>query len=105
MEKTRLELLQDNLRTNPDATFVRYALAMELANSGEPEEAWRHFEYLLEHHAAYSATYYHAGRLLVNLGRRAEAREVLKKGVEVTGSQGNLHAQTELQAALEELDK
>ena len=103
MEKTRIELLKESLLTNPDATFTRYALAMELSNAGSGEEAWRHFEYLLNHHPDYAATYFQAGRLLASLGRRDEAREILAKGIEVAGRQGNTHAQGELEAALNEL--
>jgi tetratricopeptide (TPR) repeat protein len=103
MEKSRLELLEESLLTNPDAPFVRYALAMELSNKDSQEEAWPHFEYLLTRHPEYSATYFQAGKLLVKLGRPEEAREILAKGIEVTARQGNAHAQSELQAALDEL--
>ena len=103
MEKTRIELLQESLLANPDATFIRYALAMELSNAESREEAWRHFEYLLTHHPDYSATYFHAGKLLVKLGRPDEARRVLAQGIEVAARQGNAHAQSELQAAFDEL--
>ena len=104
MEKSRIELLQDSLVTDPDAAFVRYALALELANAGRPDEAWAHFEYLLNRHPDYSATYFHAGKLLGKLDRREEARKVLAKGIAVTGRQGNTHAQSELQVALDELE-
>jgi tetratricopeptide (TPR) repeat protein len=100
MEQTRREFLEQALRNNPDDAFTRYALAMELANS---PEAWPHFEYLVTHHAEYSATYYQAGMWLVKQGRVEEARKVLAKGIEVTGRQGKQHAQQELQAALDEL--
>jgi len=105
MEKTRIEALRETLLANPDAAFVRYALAMELSNAGHSDEAWPHFEYLLNRHPEYSATYFHAAKLLAKVGRRQEAREVLAKGIEVTGRQGNTHAQSELQTALDELDK
>ena len=39
MEKTRIESLEETLLTNPDAAFVRYALAMELSNAGQPDQA------------------------------------------------------------------
>jgi hypothetical protein len=91
------------LRQDPDNTFARYGLAMELANS-EPAAAWTHFEYLLLHHPDYSATYYQAGAFLLKQGRTEEARQVLSKGVEVTGRQGKQHAQGELQAALDDLN-
>jgi tetratricopeptide (TPR) repeat protein len=103
MDKSRIELLQESLLTTPDTPFIRYALAMELSNSGSAEEAWSHFDYLLKRHPDYSATYFQAGRLLVKLGRSDEARKVFEKGIEVTGKQGNAHAQSELEAVLDEL--
>ncbi len=102
--KSRLEFLTETLRVNPDDAFTRYALALELAKSA-PQEAWQHFQYLLTHHPDYAATYYQAGIHLLNLGRREEARQVLAKGIEVTGRQRKQHAQSELQAALDQLDE
>lgn len=104
MEKTRLEFLYETLAAGPENTFARYGLAMELQNAGQPAEAWEHFEYLLTHHPEYAATYFQAGTLLANMGRREEARKVLYRGIEVTGRQGNAHAQSELQAALDDLE-
>ena len=103
MNKTRLEFLRETLAVKPDDTFTRYALALELAGSERPEDAWEHFEYLLSHQPEYSATYFQAGTFLARQGRRDEAREIFSKGIEVTGRQGNLHAQSELQRALGEL--
>lgn len=104
MAKDRLEFLRDIVQKKPDDTFARYGLAMELSKSGDPAEAWEHFEYLLTHHPDYSAAYYQAGMFLLRQGRREEARKVLAQGVEVTRRQSNLHAQSELQSALDELE-
>lgn len=101
--KSRLEFLTEALRRNPDDAFTRYALALEWAKSA-PQEAWQHFDYLLAHHPDYAATYYQAGMFLLGQGRREEARQVLTKGIEVTRRQGKQHAQSELQAALDDLD-
>lgn len=101
-EKTRCEFLEESLRNNPHDTFARYALALELAKSA-PTEAWTHFEYLLTRHPEDSATYQQAGTFLLNQNRREEARRVLAQGVEVAQRQGNKHAQSALQAALDEL--
>jgi Flp pilus assembly protein TadD len=103
-DKTRREFLEEVLRHQPDDAFVRYGLALELANS-EPAAAWTHFEYLLLHHPEYSATYSQAGAFLRKQGRIEEARQVLTTGVEVTGRQGKQHAQGELQAALDDLNE
>jgi tetratricopeptide (TPR) repeat protein len=103
MEQTRIEFLEQSLAADPNNTFVRYALAMELVNAGRGDDAWGHFERLLTCHPDYTAAYYQAGKLLVKLGRRQEAQQVLANGIAVTRRQGNLHAQNELEAALEEL--
>ena len=102
-EKTRRQFLEEALQQDPDNTFARYGLALELAKT-EPASAWTHFDYLLVHHPDYAATYYQAGRFLLAQGRIAEARKVLAAGVEVTGRQAKQHAQRELQAALDDLD-
>lgn len=102
-EKTRREFLEEALREDPDNTFARYGLAMEIAKA-EPAAAWIHFEYLLLHHPEYAATYYPAGMFLISQGRPDKARKVLAAGAEVTGRQGKQHAQREMQAALKALD-
>jgi tetratricopeptide (TPR) repeat protein len=103
MEKSRAEILQEMLAAKPEDTFARYALAVELAKSDRPGDAWEHFDYLLKNHPQYSATYYQAGTLLLNQGRREEAKAVFARGIEVTHRQGNHHAQSELERALAEM--
>jgi Flp pilus assembly protein TadD len=103
MENSRIEFLEKGLLERPNDLFLRYALAMELLNSGRLEEAWKHFAMLLEKNADYSATYYQAGMLLARMGRREEARRVSSRGVDVTRQQGNAHAAGELEAALHDL--
>jgi Flp pilus assembly protein TadD len=104
MENERIQFLRDSLASKPGDTFARYALAIELVRGGKPEEAWEHFRYLLEHHPDYSASYYQAGALLANQGRKEEARQVLSKGIEVTARLGQKHAHGELMDALANLD-
>ncbi len=105
MDKSRVDFLRETLQSDPANAFIRYGLALELSQYGEPDEAWQHFEYLLNRHPEYSATYYQAGAFLMNQGRLEEAQKIFSKGIEVTGRQGNLHAQSELQAALDKLIK
>lgn len=103
MGKSRLEMLHEILAADPSNAFARYGLAMEMVAS-HPEESWRHFEYLLAHQPDYLATYYQAAKLLLALGRAAQAREVLTRGIEVAARQQNDHARSELAALLEELE-
>jgi tetratricopeptide (TPR) repeat protein len=102
-EKTRLQMLEEALQATPNNAFLRYALALELANAGRAEEARQQFQHLLQEHPDYAATYYQAGVFHAKCGRVEEAREILTKGMQVTGRQGNTHAQQEIQAALDEL--
>lgn|SRR5487761_79328 len=103
MEPTRIEVLEQTLETNPDNAFARYALALELVSSPRSERAWEHFDYLLAHNPGYAATYFQAGMYLARQGRHAEAKQIFEQGIEVTGRQGDQHAQSELQAALDGL--
>lgn len=100
MDETRVGFLLEALASNPDDTFARYALALELTNSDHPVDAWPHFEYLLNHHPDYLPTYYQAGRFLATQNRQQEACAILAKGIEVARHQGNVHAQSEMEAAL-----
>lgn len=104
MEPTRIELLEQTLQATPGNTFARYALALELARAGQTERAWEEFNQLLTQSPDYAATYLQAGMLLARENRLAEARDVFAKGVEVNQRQGNLHAVSELEAALADLD-
>ncbi len=103
MDTTRIEFLERALEADPENAFARYALALELVGSPRPEQAWEHFEYLLAHNPGYAATYFQAGMYLARQGRCAEAKQIFEKGIEVTGRQGDQHAQSELQAALDGL--
>jgi tetratricopeptide (TPR) repeat protein len=103
VEDSRIEFLEKSLLERPGEPFLRYALALELSNGGRLEEAWTQFARLLQEHPDYGASYYQAGKLLVQLGRYGEARAILTRGIEIAGRQGNLHARGELEAALADL--
>ncbi|MGO4883302.1 MAG: tetratricopeptide repeat protein [Bryobacteraceae bacterium] len=99
----RLEVLKNMLAQNPNDSFARYGLAMEYANSGDLENAIGEYRALLALHPDYSAAYYHGGQALEKLGRRDDARALYRQGIEATTRIGDLHARSELQAALDSL--
>ena len=76
---------------------------MELKGQGELAEAWTTFEELLTRFPDYVPTYLMAGGTLVALGRKDEAAEVYRKGVEVAQKRGDQHARGELESALAEI--
>lgn len=103
MDKSRFEKLKETLQSDPDNAFARYGLALELVNSGDLNEAWKNFEYLLNNNPDYLPTYYQAGMILHQLERKAEARKIFISGIELASNQADSHTQNELQNALEEL--
>jgi tetratricopeptide (TPR) repeat protein len=101
VEKSRLETLQEFVAASPNDSFVRYGLAQEYLRRAEPEKALEQFRELLRLNSNYAPAYYHGGQTLEKLGRVEEAREIYRQGIEVTTKLGDLHAKSELQAALD----
>ena len=100
MAADRITKLRAFADARPQDPFPRYALALEHRNAGDHAQAWAVFERLLADHPDYTAGYLHAGNALLASGRRDEAGEVWRKGVEVCAKQGDHHARGELEGAL-----
>jgi tetratricopeptide (TPR) repeat protein len=99
----RLEVLKNMVAQNPNDSFSRYGLTMEYANSGDLEQAIREYRTLLTANPNYAAAYYHGGQALEKLGRTGEARTLYQQGIEASTRIGDLHARSEMQAALDAL--
>jgi tetratricopeptide (TPR) repeat protein len=96
-------MLLQFVESSPTDAFVRYGLAQEYVNRGQLEKAIEEFNTLLANNAEYQAAYYHAGQTYLKLGRKEEARDSFQKGIEVATRSGDMHARSELEAALDEL--
>jgi tetratricopeptide (TPR) repeat protein len=103
MPTDRLETLQKFVEMNPNDCFARYGVAQEYLKRDEPEKAVEQFDRIFEIDPAYQAAYYHAGKAYEKLDRKDDALATYRKGIEVASRSGDQHAQSELQAALEEL--
>ena len=101
MGTDRVEVLKNMLDQDPRNGFVRYGLAMEYVNRGENEQAVKEFETLLAADGDYVAGYFHAGRTLEKLGRAEDARGMYERGIGAARRNGDHHALSELQAALD----
>ena len=99
----RLATFRSFIARSPSDPFPRYGLAMELKTRGELAEAWTAFAELIEHFPDYVPTYLMAGGTLVALGRKDEAANVYRQGIEVAQRRGDQHARRELEAALSEV--
>jgi Tfp pilus assembly protein PilF len=101
MSNSRLETLKSMVAQDPKGTFARYGLAMEYANTGNLELAIQEYRNLLTMDPNYAAAYYHGGQALEKVGRTEEARQIYQQGIVVTARTGDLHTQSEIQAALD----
>src|SRR5215831_5665945 len=97
----RIDMLKESLTENPNDSFSRYALALELVKLNQLDDARREFETVRDKDPDYLATYYQLGQLYTRLGLRHEAEKTLRTGITVAAKQRDAHTQSELEGALE----
>ena len=95
-----LDVLRKFVEKSPNDPFPRYGLAMELKKLGQKEEAEAEFAELEKRHPDYVAQYLMRANNLTDLGRVAEVRAVLQRGIEAAQKKRDGHALGELQGAL-----
>ena len=99
----RIATLNEILTENPKDAFARYGLAMEYCKQGDLDRALAEFSILLENHPDYTAGYFMAAQTLARAERKEDAKKMLADGIVSARRTGNLHAQSEMEAMLEEL--
>ena len=100
MATNRLDALKQMVAQDPNNSFARYGLAMELTNSNMPGEAIAEFKTLMANDGTYVAAFYHCGQALEKLGNIGEARSVYRNGIEASLKKGDAHTRAEIEAAL-----
>jgi Tfp pilus assembly protein PilF len=105
MTESRLDLLTEIVKQNPENLLARYGLAMEYSQQDDSEKALENFRLLMELNPDYVAAYYQSGRVLQKLGEVERAREMFTTGISASERVGDLHARSELEAALAELQE
>ena len=103
VDNNRVTALQEILKENPNDAFARYALGLEYSGAGETEAALSEFEKLLAVHSDYTNGYFMSAQVLDRAGRSDEARAMLEKGIESARRTNNRHAQSEMEAMLEDI--
>lgn len=102
--KSRKEALEEFVAMDPNDSFSRYALALELEKNGEEADAVLHFREVISRDPGYVAAYYHLGRVLARTGHGDEARDIYRKGLEAAVAANDQRTRTEIQEALDALD-
>ena len=91
------------LKLEPEDQFLRYGLATELDNEGQFEESLRIFRGLMADKPPHVASFLRGAQLLVKMDEIADARSVLRDGVEIARQQGEMHAAGEMAELLASL--
>jgi predicted Zn-dependent protease len=103
MSEERIAQLKEILSQEPHNHIARYALGLEFSNAGQFDAAIAEFRALLIDHPTYVPAYQMMAQTMMRAGQNAGAREALNKGIEAASAIGNAHAQSEMQAMLDEL--
>jgi predicted Zn-dependent protease len=100
---SRREKIEAMLAEDPQDTFLRYSLAMELDKEGAHEESQRQFRELMRQTPPYVPAFFMAAQQAARLGQINQARTVLREGIEAARLQGDSHAAGEMSEFLTSL--
>ena len=100
----RLQMLKDLLAQDPNNQLARYGLGMEYSTHGDVDAAVSEFKNLLQINPDYANAYFMAAQTLAKAERTDEAKQLLMQGITAAARTGNRHAQSEMQALLDELE-
>ena len=100
---TRREKIEAMLVDDPNDTFLRYSLAMELDKEEQHDASLEKLAELTQDTTPYIPAFFMSGQQLVRLGRIEEARSFLRDGIEQARSQGDAHAAGEMSEFLASL--
>ena len=84
------------LKEEPKDQFLRYSLACEYDNEDRTDESLALFQGLIADQPPHVHAFFRGAQLMVKLDRIAEARAMLRDGIEVARQQGELHAAGEM---------
>lgn len=98
-----IQQLERLLAADPNDPFVLYAMAIELAKAGKHEDALAFFDRCIAADRLYCYAYFHKGRSLEALGRRADLQTTLSAGVNAAREAGDGKALSEISGYLDSL--
>jgi Tfp pilus assembly protein PilF len=101
---SRLDQMLAFLEQDQNDSFSRYAVALEYMSVKDHRKAREYLTELRHRDPDYVATYYQLGHVYSELEEWDAAEETYNAGIAVGKKAGDLHAVSELQQALDELD-
>ncbi|MTI87468.1 MAG: hypothetical protein FH748_05815 [Balneolaceae bacterium] len=97
---SRVSKLASAIKENPDDSFSKFALALELLKVDEVQKARRLFENIRHNDPGYTGVYYHLAKLYVEIGENKKALKTYKEGIAIAEEQNDAHSKSELAEAL-----
>jgi Tfp pilus assembly protein PilF len=97
---SRLEQIQEMLKSEPADSFLNYALALEYAKINDVRKAIELLEALLARDENYLGAYYQLGKYYEQLDQKNKAVETYQNGASIAQKQKNKKALGELNEAL-----
>ncbi|MFO7847925.1 MAG: tetratricopeptide repeat protein [Balneolaceae bacterium] len=102
-QQHKINQLARNIQKDPEDTFSKFALALELLKAEEVKKAQMLFEAVLEQDPEYLGVYYHLGKLCQQRGDYQRARSLFEKGRTLAEKKNELRTKSELSEALIQL--
>jgi hypothetical protein len=100
---SRREKIEAMLADEPNDTFLRYSLSMELDKEGDHDASLERLGELTRDTPPYVPAFFMAAQQLVRLDRINEARAFLRDGIDAARTQNNAHAAGEMSEFLASL--
>ena len=104
MSNSKIETLKSLVEKNPNNPLGRYGLANEYLKLEMYEEAIEEIQAYLRLKEDQGAVYRMLGEALLKLGRKEEAKEAYRKGIETAHRHGHPGMAAEFEEALELID-
>jgi len=96
--------LEQWLGTERDGPLLRYTLGLRHAKAGELERAIEHLSSAVARDPAYSAAWKALGRALADAGRRGDALQAYRSGIEAAQKKGDKQAEKEMRVFARRLE-
>ena len=100
---SRIEALRKLAEAHPDDPRARFGLALEYERAGEWEEVVTQLRAYLERAADEGNAYGRLGHALLQLGRRDEAEQAYRQGIDAANRHGHPTMAMEFEETLEEI--
>lgn len=100
---SRREKIEAMLAEDPQDTFLRYSLAMELRSEGDQAASVEKLTELTNDQPPYVPAFFMAAQQLAESGDVDEARRFLRDGIDEARRQGDSHAAAEMSELLSSL--